>query len=702
MNTAFPEALGGTTTSTASPFLINGTLPYAADPNTQLTGIFEGDYFIRYADNVTVGFESGYGSYDASTDSLTVIKVYQSSNGPDVAATFTSAVKHFGFVLSGNVIGAMARTLIALEPHEDILIGSSGQSNAGHYTYYDGATPATNANVLDWSTTGAGGALGWRTVVKADNYTDYTPTTAYIGTPRSVFDVSWRACGSIVHGMAVRLAQITGRKVRTINVYRPATGISDPVYGWGYSTTTTTLVSRVFKDAVVDAIAALPANQSSITKLHIYLFSQGENDAAGTTVPSGTYGNLLAEHMAALEAPEKWGVAGPETRYILMDIPCRAREIESFQPQIATFDGHAVAQSIVGSRCVVVPTQGAETRYDQTHYIGEAADMLGARAADTMITTTTAGTNYGGAFRSIPNKKWPTTAYIWESDSASAPASTKFRFNAGRTTIKFNYVPGGGGSNLSAAGLGLFKKNDRIRLYQSGTPGIFVVALIGGIATDGGSWFEYPITILSSAGSFTAGPTYILIAENFGWHDGKDYVASTASAILSTKQNSDNFNTLYTEGLTVSPASHALDGSNLHVIIADPTGKQFRSRQLGTKWGKLRTTNATANQALLDTAHFAEGRVEFVKATVCYKVPANGNVGVFEVRGVVRMTGTATLDWSAVTVIVDEEALATDPNIVSTSFAGVFEGWIIRVTGKASTNIDWVCAAEIIEIPTST
>jgi hypothetical protein len=215
---------------------------------------------------------------------------------------------------------------------------------------------------------------------------------------------------------------------------------------------------------------------------------------------------------------------------------------------------------------------------------------------------------------------------------------------------------------------------------------------------DNTTYFTYPCEIVTAAGTRTA-TGYLLKPQTTGWHDGKTYKAATNHKISSRKLSLANTETEYTGGALVTSEGDA--SRNFHVLMAAPDGTAYRSSKLGVRAGSIRTTALGTNTTILESAHFEDTRVEYVKATICYKVPANGNVGVYVVHGVVRRSSTATLDWTTVDTIVNEESLATAPNIIAKTLFGLAEGWTIRVTGKAATNIDWTCHAESIVIPTS-
>lgn len=719
MNTRFPSAVVGTTlcaNNTDNYVIEAGALSFGGLPVSALDGQLV-EVFVRYPDNTTSGYEQVWGIYTHSTTTVARTKVGQSSAGEGTKVNWgNSAPKLIVFVTSGSQLGNMARIFLALDPWEDILVGATGQSNLGTLAYYEGATPADTDRVLDWSRAVPGtGSNAWRTVAKAEQYTDYSDSVPYIGTTRSKLDTTtspgvWKACGSIVHSFARQLATITGRKVRTVSVYRGGTSLNDPTYGWIYDTSATNAVSKVFADAVDAAITQMHTDdprQASVTKLHVYLFGQGENDAviaAGGSPfyasESAEYGYLLADHIKALEDSDRWNIADENTISVLFDIPEPARKLEDSQSVgVNTFDGHAQAQAILGDRCIVIPTSGIPTKDDQIHYWGEGADELGARGADVLMSPTAPNGNTGGAFRLVKTNAWPVAAYTWEADSDSAPSTnSRWRFSLAQDEFKITYVSGSYG-DTSAIGLGLFQINDIIRMENQSTPAIYVDVRITGRVTDNTTYYTYPCEIVAEAGTRTA-VAFLIKPQNTAWHDGKSYNASTNHSILSGKQSLANAETTYSEGIAATTGAEI--SRNHHYLMADQYGKQARSRQLAVRYGELRTTDATANQVILGAKHFEDGRVEYIRATVCYKIPASGNIGVFQLHAIIRRTGTTTsADWApAATVLIDEEALATDPNIAAASLIGLVDGYDVRVTGKASTTIDWVCEVETIVIPT--
>jgi hypothetical protein len=488
--------------------------------------------------------------------------------------------------------------------------------------------------------------------------------------------------------------------------------LNDPTYGWGYLPAVSTTISKIFKDEVDAAITALhleDPRQSTVTKLHLYLFAQGENDAAagesGTPVwssESSRYGYLLADHLRALEDTARWNIADSDTVYLLFDIPERIRGIRGnatsyLGVSIDAFDGHAQAAALFGARAFVIPTTNIPTQSDAIHYTGEGADTLGIRAANLLLSNTGVDGNTGGAFRLTKNYAFPDPIYAFQTDSASAPASTQLRWNVGRTELKIHDTNSNPLlSDTEAMGLGLFQVGDVLRIEKQTNAAIYVDCTITGLPTDNTTWFSYPVTSVS-VGTLVAADGVIIKPQNTAFHDGRSYSAATGHNLQSTKQNLTNEDTGYSSGAPVTTGAEIW--RNHHILIVNEQGRQYRSPQLAVRSANLRTDDAVTT-LLLSSRHFEDGRVEYVKATVCYKIPSNGNVGVFIIQGVVRRTGASTVvDWSSVTETVDEEGLATNPTITAESLFGLLEGWNINVTGKIARNIDWVCEVETILIP---
>jgi hypothetical protein len=713
MNTTFPNCIVGTTTcpDDTTDYIISATeLAFAGIPGEELDGAGV-EYFVRYPDNVTAGFESGYGIYTHSTRTVTRLYIYESSAtgsaNNDPVNWGSSAVKHIALTVSGNTIGNMARIIASLNPWEDILVGFTAQSNGGTIVLYDGAAPPDTNKVLDWSTAGSGGAKAWRKVVKSTVYTDYTPTLPYIGTPRSVLDSNNSTCGSILHSMATQLATFTGRKVRTVSVFRSATSISDPTYGWLYNPSATDSVAKVFADAVDAAIAQMHIDdprQSSVTKLHIYMMAQGENEAAiGQTegapwysVSSSKYAHRLHEHIEALKDDAKWGIANDNTLIVLNEIPDTYRSKEDMLTTLGNgFNGHAQAQVLIGERCIVISTAGIPTQSDLLHYTGEGADLLGARVADVICNQTSHASNTGGAFRQVKNYTWPNPIFSRQASSASAPSLASWRLNVAENEIKIHKTAAEG-IDAEAMGVGLFKVGDILKFELNGGPSIYVTVTLTSTATDNTTYFSYSCTVVITGVQTTGG--YYCKPQNIGFHDGKSYLSFTGNVIQSGAASLANSERPFTEG--ASETTGATLQRNFHHAMLDPTGRLVRSAQIAVRRESMRTDDATT-QILFRSFHFEDGRVEYVKATVCYKVPANGNVGVFILQGVFRRTGISTVKDGTIanTVVIDEEALATDPVLVAVSFLGISEGYRIDVVGKNATNIDWVCEVEAIEIP---
>jgi hypothetical protein len=701
MNTRFPGCLVGTTTNTSGTIsLDSAALPFGAKLDDFLQDGQTYRFYMRWPDNVTAGWLEADGVWSSSGNgSITRAKIINSFAGVATDYTFAAGTKHIMVTTPGSELGNMASVLLSLKPWEDVLIGVTCQSNGGTLLVHQGSAPPDTTRVKDWSRTVPGtGSESWQAVVKAQQYTDYNDALPYIGTPRSVNSSGWKTVGSFAHSLATKIAYISGRLARTVVVHRGATAFADSTYGWLYPGTSTS-VGKVFDDALAAAISQMHTDdprQTSVTKLHIYALLQGETNALYGD--DGSYGYQVADHLAALEDPARWNSCDSNTRYLLPEIPTPMRKLRAYQTLgVNEFNGHAQAQALFGSRVSVISTAGIPTQPDQIHYWGEGADTLGERAADTELSTTTVPANFGGAFRLVENNTWPDPLWARETDSASGPGSTNFRLNVAQTQLKIRKTAGYPG-DMTSAGLGLFKPGDILRMEQQASAAIYVDCTITGLPTDNTTFFSYPCTTVI-VGTQSTG-SYYLKPQNTSWHDGKSYSASTIHNLQSNKQNLANTEVSYTSGADADIEGNATN--NFHVLMADVNGRQYRSKKQGVRWAKLRTTAVATNTTILASYHFTDGYVEYVRARICYKVPANGNVGVFVVEGVVRRTGsTMYLDWSSVTVTVDEEALATDPDITTLGFS-VLNGWILRITGKASTTIDWVCEAESIEIPTGT
>jgi len=572
LNTKFPSNLVGTTltTGTGTFALESGATSFSASLDAHLIDGQAYAYFVRWPDNSTVGWEEGFGVYSATGNgSITRATIVNSYDGVGVAHSFAAGTKHIAIITSGSELANMARVFLSLDPWEDILVGCTGQSNAGTSVAYYASAPADTpaSKVLDWSRAAPGtGAYGWRQVVKADVYTDHVTADIYTGTPRSS---SGTTKGSVVHSFAATLADITGRLVRTITVWRGATEFINATYGWLYAPASSN-IAKTFKDAVVSATTGLPN-----TKLHIYLFLQGEGDAAnngGTYINSDEYGYRLADHLDALEDSTKWDICTSNTLYVLFDIPERLRQAKASQDAGGKqWDGHAQAAGKFGHRAFVIPTHGLTTIYDNTHYVGESADELGQRAAYALLSPTRPPSNNLGTFRSERRLLWPSFPMTRLADGSGNPADGQWILNVARNVVKIHHTTGTGTISLRTAGLGNFQYGDIIRFSvpTTGTPYIDVTIL--GIPTDGTTYFSYPCSVndVGTLGTVSCD----MFPQNTGFHNGVDFVTSTPNYILSEKQTLANAETYYTSavgnGLT---AVASVEAANFHVMMANYKG----------------------------------------------------------------------------------------------------------------------------------
>jgi hypothetical protein len=290
MNTRFPGCLVGTTTTTSGTISLDAAaLPFGAKLDDYLVNGATYAFYVRWPDNTTTGFLEGFGVWSSTGNgSITRAKITNSTVGEATDYTFAAGTKHILIVTPGSELANMASVFLDLPPWQDIVLGGMGQSNFGWSNLYlTGSAPASNSMVLDWCKPAAGGTAAWRVTDPTEHDTNLpVDDTVYVGTPRMAESASvWYPTGHIGRSLALTLQAITGRKVRTIFAATVGTPIDSGTKGWWpYNTALSTGCAKMFKDAVVAALAQMTTDdpRQTATKLHGFLWAQGESDVNAT------------------------------------------------------------------------------------------------------------------------------------------------------------------------------------------------------------------------------------------------------------------------------------------------------------------------------------------------------------------------------------------------------------------------------------
>lgn len=705
MNTAFPFAVGTTlcdddTTDyvfESSPVGF-GPLPLEALDGQQV------EVFVRYPDNTTSGYEPCFGVYTHSTRTVTRDVIGQSSAGDGVPVNWgSSAPKYIVMVASGSTLGNMARVFLNLPPWQDILFGMESQSNgAWANLYLTGNTLPANDMVLDWCPPAAGGSYAWRVTDPTEHDTNLpVDSTVYVGTPRMAENTSvWYETGSIGRSAAITLQMLTGRRIRTIFAATIGAAIDNATTGWWpYNASLTTGCAKIFKDAVVAALAQMTTDdpRQTATKLHLYGRVQGETDAV-TGKASGTFGFMLCDYLEALEDSTRWGICNRDTRYLLWDIPRQMREDTT---SALKFDGHRAAKALFGDRVQVVDTAGATTADGAGgHYDGASADMLGPRGIALLVTPSMASSAASPAFRLIKELTTLTATYIMDTSGSGAPTSGKFKFNSGLTTLRI-YNTGQDAVNWKNTGLKNLQAGAVLKLTKSGEVGSnYKLVTLAGPPVFNTNDVEWPIATPVDLGTVpVAGNDTVITLLTGKLFDGVSFTAASDFAIQSSAR---------IEGTEYPINDPSTPGANHtrtnHYLGVDELGKDTRTRHLIPFYSEKKTTTSAATTLMLVYGLEQEDNVaEYIDAIIVCKIPATHEYAKFRIEGIIRRSGTTlAFDTAAtVTTLQDPDSLGA-PAIATDNFFGTnaLLGWKITHSGKAATTIHWVVKAHVTVIPT--
>jgi hypothetical protein len=516
-NTRFPFVVGVTLCAdNSADYVITGATTFSMSPNDATYGLIDGQVytaFVRYPDNTTTGYEEVTGAYTASTDTLARTAIGKSSAGYGTKVNWgSSAPKHIAIVVSGNEMGNLAQVLLDKPPHLDVLQISTGQSNIGTAGVYvdQGAVPAANPNVLDWSFSSTDStAMAWRAITLADDYT--TENADFIAANNSILtgfprysSGSYR--GNMGYACAKLVQELSGRKVRTINTWRNGTGIED-THGWAYETQTgsysTANTGEHFKKQITDAIAALPTDQAGLTPDYM-IFMQGETDMAND-MTAAKYGFLLADYLRACEDPNRYGITTKDkTLYLVPELNPVTRKINAttgvYRNKHA-WNGQKYAKEAFGPRLIVVDSTGTGETAVPDHITGEDHDIMGRRLANALFVPAAGKETSVFEVRKNPVVKTRELDFwYYDGSNNGSPASGKYYHRTNSLSIAVHESSVFVGSFFSTSGLAYLRPGDILFSRQNGTPTKYFQYLITNIPTLSGSIWTIPCVIGTGGG----------------------------------------------------------------------------------------------------------------------------------------------------------------------------------------------------------
>lgn len=696
MNSRFPEALTGTTTSTASPFVINGTVSFGANPNTYLPDGYKGDYFIRYVDNATVGFQSGYGVYSASADTITSLEVYQSSNGPGVAATFTSAAKIISFTVSGSELASAARVIFELPPHLDVRIGGLAQSNGAgsYYVNPANAIQTIDDNVWHYATNGqaeVGRPKSWRvldpnTEVLALDEWDTLPVNVICTAGRRKLDgATYKFTTSPCYSFARNVAKFMGRRVRLVTGALGGVNFDD---GFSYPAGS---VSLKFVEAVTAALAALPAEQKlgGVEKLHILMWNQGESDMTGGSASGMEYAYKLAALFKIFKntLAGDWNICDDNTLFLICGVHEYLRKVSGVNLK---FNGFRQACDLIGTQATYIHIpDGVPLKADNLHYTAEACDIIGKGAFQTVFTTG-ANSKHVDSTWTYKEQAYSLGAisdYSLQAAGAGAVTAGQMRFASDDSSVRIAKISRGLGffpETLWDFGMKNWTVGDQFTIENTEQ-----IPIVNGLR----------VTLLSAPTESTDYATWNCSVEPIGTRpaSGTNVVMNCNLPLV------DRTKAKLAAELPIELASWA-DGKETAIATLEATQQKLRMPFMDRNGALHRSHvqapiyvkgNTTSNETVsLAPMLWGYPCMMYLDLEIAYKTTgAFNSVGLFTLKGIVAVTGisaTGVLRYApAATALINEQSVTPVPVLV-TNLSGTIGGWKINVTGKLSVPLDWI------------
>lgn len=658
--------------------------------------------FVRLQDNVTAGYEQVWGIYTHATKTIARTNVGKSSAGYGIKHNWGSAARKIVSVtVKGSWLSSLATVLIDLAPHLDLLIAGSGQSNFHGYSWYANPAniPAMVDYVEDWSTNGSGGSRAYRVPNPTDHYSDFSSGDTYIGYPRTVLDgATWRTCGHVGYSFAKTMARFLGRKARTVFVSRPGTWINHGTYGWTYQPALSTSTAKILKDEIVAAVAALPAHQSATTQPHIFLWQQGETDATsgalGTT--SIAYASMLKDFITDCEDPLKWGWASnKKTIYVIFDL------YESGRERRPNWRGHELAKNMIGSRAILVDTQGATHRLqngvrDINHIDGESADMWGARAANMFLSSAeNQSVGMPSPFAFAPTKV-PLAAdayYIMRAPGAGTPVAGEIILNATGEAATILRI-----AKVARASVNITKKLEHLVPYTILDFNPFFTSrhkyvTVTSVAKDMGAYFEYGCVVDDVGTAIANDEDFLVLSSDLPTWDGVSAKALAEVPFGSTMLSNNVFTQLQSAGT---------DSTNKYGrILAAEDGTVVRGPNVLELFAYKKGTTATANFLMyLDLPVGTYGVID----VECFGLnPADNTSTYFRVRAQFNATGPlGVVKNYPVDIVQNDIPIASGSSgyiLFSSPGPGGNYLTVLACNGKGTTPIHWTVIGKLVFTP---
>lgn len=388
----FPPVTAGTaqTEGDSASHVINGTLPYAADPNAVLVDGERYWYHAYHSNGVTSGFEFCWGIYTASTDTITRNPIRTSETADALVDWPASSTIVIAFAASPEMLSQWCSQFANKDPREVIWAVGIHHSNGDMgVNVCDDQTAFTRpAGVIDWCTDGTAfdrADLDWRTIDPGQQRVSEADANGIqVGTGR-MRDVSgagtdWRYTRGTLTEFAVEAHIITGRTVAMCAIGRGGLIVGEN-YGLGWEESQTyDNVAKVASEEIALARAAGVADGLLFpTSPDIVLFDVGGGDALNGT-SNGEFVNAIYQYIKDTQDPDRWGWADRDyTKYFIQDM----------SPVIAeaypTFNGAALLEELAPDYVKLIDMSDLDC-WDNLHFTGESAIVGGRRVAHAALT----------------------------------------------------------------------------------------------------------------------------------------------------------------------------------------------------------------------------------------------------------------------------------------------------------------------------
>lgn len=656
-------------------------------------------YHCYYQNNLTAGYEWGWGVYTSSTEVLT--RNVRNSSNSDAAVDWAAGNKVLAISASPEFYSQFGLMLSNMKPHYGICVAGSGQSNNHTINVMASETLVSVPNVRDWSTDGAASpaAHAWRVPDPDDRYQDAEGQAQYIGYGRST-SASVLQTAQLTQEVGKGLALITGRQIWTINVSSSGTAFRDATNGWLYDPGSGNTADRL-SDEISEAIAAIDTAAAAaglpaqgITAPHFFIMAQGESDASAGT-PSAQWATDNMDFVFDLEQSDRWGVCDRDiTKYYFVAPGPLYREKYAF-------NGHGLLAENSPERIQVITAYDQQSFDEYGHYTGEAVIEIANRIVDVIATTGASPSNLVGV-QTTPNWKDPSEALLvgtsginlWDDDgqSDSMPAAGHFNYNNAGTKFRldkqsmFITVPVPVGSDWSGYGFERLGRDGTNFTMRFGTGTDNVTYVLSGLPVDQTSCWEWDIVSRTVNGSPASAALELWMTR--GLNNGEDYLTRVYAPIKGED---------YEYGTTTG----ATDGSNPYrqnKVLADGNGQQYRGTGRGEIVAQVQTTTGSATEAYAATGPaMADGDRVTVVADVSAKRTDTGT-GIFHAmyRFSVSRSGSTTALEGSVHSTVFQSVSGLSVTCAADDASDI---WTIDVTGNTSETWDWTLIINALLIP---